>query len=111
SAGAREPGENPTFTWDPATDVTTGVDHYELFIDKVKNRNVPLSACAASACTAQGSAALPEGDHSWQVKAVDAVGNARSSEERAITIGGAPSAAFTISPNPALAVRTVTSLS
>jgi hypothetical protein len=108
AASASSPEGSPTFTWDAATDATTSVDHYELWIDNAKNREVPLAACLGSACSAQPTAPIAEGEHSWQIRALDNVGNSRSSEERALTIGSPPNAAFLMSPNPALAGRAVT---
>ena len=107
-AGANQSGTSPTFTWTAATDATSGVDHYELWIDKAKDRDVPNSSCLGDLCSAQAVAPLTEGERLWQVRAIDGTGNVRSSEERALTIGAPPVASFTISPNPALAGRTVT---
>jgi hypothetical protein len=108
AAGSNDSAPSPTFTWAATSDATTGVDHYELWIDKAKNRDVPTSACLGDGCSAQATAPLSEGDHIWQVRAIDGVGNTRSSEERNLGVGGAPVAAFTMSPNPALVGRTVT---
>ena len=108
SGGATESGTSPTFSWQAATDATSSIDHYELWIDKTKNRDVPTSACLGDTCSAQPAAPLSEAVHKWQVRAVDAVGNTQASEERDLTIGSDPVAAFAISPNPALVERTVT---
>ena len=107
AAGATEAGPSPTFAWDAATDALSSLDRYELWIDGAKSRDVAPSACLGSTCSAQAAAPLGEGDHKWQVRAVDALGNTRSSEERSLTLASPPVAAFSISPNPALAGRTV----
>jgi hypothetical protein len=108
AAGATEGTASPTFTWAAATDALSAVDHYELWIDGAKNRDVPLSACLGSTCSAQAGAPLTEADHTWQVRAVDTHGNTSSTEARALSLSAPPVDAFTISPNPALAGRTVT---
>ena len=108
AAGDSLGAPSPTFSWAEATDATSAVDHYELWIDKAKNRDVANTACLGGACTAQPAAPLSEGDHLWQVRAVDSVGNTRPSEERPLTIGAPPTAAFTVSPNPSLVARNVT---
>jgi hypothetical protein len=107
-SGATGVPGNPGFSWDAGTDAVTGIDHYELRIDGAKNRDVATSACSAGVCVAQAAQPLTEGEHSWQVAAIDAVGNTASTETRTLQTGGPPNAAFTISPNPALAGRTVT---
>lgn len=107
AAGATGVAVSPSFTWSAAQDVN-GVDHYELWIDGRKDRDVPTRACGGGTCSANPMSALAEASHTWQVKAVDAAGNVAASEIRQIGVGGPPTAAFTINPNPALAGRTVT---
>jgi PKD domain/NHL repeat len=96
------------FTWASGSDAVTGIDHYELWIDETKNRDVPTSACANGSCTAKAVQTLGEGNHKWQVRAVDKADNAAATEIRSFAVGGPPTAAFTIGPNPALAGRVVT---
>jgi len=108
AASAIEASGSPAFTWAAAADVTSGVDHYQLWIDGSKDREVPASACLGGTCSAQPATPLSEGEHKWQVRAIDVVANPRASEERALTIGAPPAASFIASPNPALVGRTVT---
>jgi PKD domain len=96
------------FGWTAGSDGGAGIDHYELFIDGAKNRDVPTSACAGGSCTAKAAAPLAEGAHTWQVRAVDAVTNSSATETRSLTAGGLPNATFAISPNPALVGRSIT---
>jgi hypothetical protein len=105
--GASGVPSNTSFSWSEASDAGAGIEHYELWIDGVKNRDVPVSACSGGTCASPATPALAEGDRSWQVRAVDKVGNTTASETRSLNAGGPPTAAFTISPNPALAGRAV----
>lgn len=66
----------PTFTWRSTTDASSGLSHYELWLDSVLN--VDNLSDTFSAPTAP----LPEGPHRWWVKAVDNVGNVRESNSR-----------------------------
>jgi PKD domain/NHL repeat len=99
---------DPDFTWTSGSDAVTGIDHYELWIDDAKSRDVATSACAGGSCSAKAAAPLGERGHTWQVRTVDKAGNPSATEKRSFTVGGAPTAAFTIAPNPALAGRVVT---
>jgi hypothetical protein len=98
---------NGDFSWSAGSDTYAGIDHYELWIGGSKNRDVPTSACSAGTCAAKAEG-LTEGARSWQIRAVDGVGNTAQTETRAVSAGAAPTPAFTISPNPALAGRSVT---
>jgi rhodanese-related sulfurtransferase len=108
AADAANVALDPDFSWGSGSDALTGIDHYELWIAGAKNRDVPASACSGGTCVSKAAAALSEAGYSWQVRAVDTVGNTTATETRTFNTGGAPSAAFTISPNPALAGRSVT---
>jgi hypothetical protein len=96
------------FSWTAGTDAYAGVDHYELWINGAKDRDVPTSACANGTCVAKAARLLEEGRDTWQIRPVDKLGNPSQTETRSLTAGGAPKAAFSVSPNPALAGRTVT---
>lgn len=66
----------PTFSWSAATDAGVGIDRYVVRIDST-NFTVPVALGATG--TLQwtypvGSAALPAGNRTWQVRAVDATG-------------------------------------
>ena len=92
----------PTFTWNAATDATTSVVRYELLIDGTEVAET--TAC----CSLEAPATIGDGVHSWQVRAVDAAGNARASEQRSFGVSVPPTAALTIAPERALVNRTVT---
>src|SRR3954454_5626761 len=105
--GADNVPVSTTFKWAAGVDGGAGIDHYELWIDGARSRDVAVDACSAGACTAQPVAPLTEGAHRWQVIAIDKATNAASSETRDFTAGAAPAAAFSMSPNPALVGRAV----
>ncbi|HEY1591462.1 MAG TPA: Ig-like domain-containing protein [Solirubrobacteraceae bacterium] len=95
ASGTLTADSHPTLSWDQATDSGSGVDHYELWIDGHKDRDVPLSACSGGVCSAQVSGALADATHTWLVKAVDAAGNDRASNETwSFTVDVTPPAAF-----------------
>ena len=96
------------FSWSAGTDAIVGIDHYEIWINGTKDRNVPTSACAANSCVAKTAQPLRAGNNTWQIRAVDKLGNTTPTGSRSLTAGGPPKAAFSISPNPALAGRSVT---
>jgi hypothetical protein len=106
--GATGVAVNGTFTWNEPRDATTGVDHYELWIDGSKSAYVPIIACVGGVCSGTPGAPLAESTHTWQVRAVDGVGNTASSEVRELTAGTAPTAVIQIIPNPSLIGRAVT---
>jgi len=69
------------FTWSAGSDAYAGIDHYELWIDSARNRDAPVDACSGGTCSAKAAATLAEGSHTWQVRAVDKVGNTGQSED------------------------------
>jgi hypothetical protein len=98
----------PSFSWQTSSDSGTGVDHYELWIDGAKAANVPTSACAGGVCTATPPSVLSETTHTWQIRAVDAAGNAQSSPTRLLTVAVPPVAMLSVTPDPALVGHAVT---
>lgn len=79
----------PTLCWNAATDGGSGVDHYQLFLDGALARDGVSATCTTPIT------ALAEGAHTWSVKAVDKVGNARSSTETwTVYVDFNPPAAF-----------------
>jgi hypothetical protein len=102
-----QPGEgsevksNPTFSWDEASDATTGVTRYELFSDG-SSRDVSPGDCSSGTCSTGLADLLPDGSHTWQVRAVDLVGNVRESETRSFTVVDPPNAKLTVTPTLAL---------
>ena len=71
----------PTFSWNAATDDGTGVDHYEVNMD---GGWIWMKVGDVTACT--WPAALSDGNHTFEVKAIDNAGN----------VGTAASLTFTI---------------
>ena len=102
-AGGAATGFIPQFTWAASSDALTGVASYEVLVDGTKVADVP-GGCAP--CSAVQPVELTEGPHTWRVTAIDGAGNRADSEERPFSVAVAPTAAFTIAPNPVLAGRT-----
>jgi hypothetical protein len=92
--GAENVAPRPTLTWSPATDTGSGIDHYELWIDGQKNRDVPAGTCAAGLCSTQPVKALGQGSHTWFVKAVDGGGNATSSVTASFSVDATSPTSF-----------------
>ncbi len=88
--GGANQAPRTSFSWQQTTDAVTGVDHYELWIDGSNNQNVASSACSGGTCSATATAALADGSHSWLVKAVDGVGNLRTSATRSFSVTAPP---------------------
>ena len=76
----------PTFSWIASTDELSGVDHYELIIDGAQNGD----SLPAGATSVQSAVDLDEGQISWQIDAVDAVGNRASSASHRLWIDRTP---------------------
>jgi hypothetical protein len=101
----------PLFQWSASSDpgrtsafgsiAGSGVDHYELVIDGVKDSD-------AACCETHAAHPLAEGTRHWQVRAVDRAGNASSAVDRTLEYGSPPTAVINAAPNPALAGTTVT---
>jgi MYXO-CTERM domain-containing protein len=70
----------PTLCWNIATDAGSGVDHYQLVVDGTLSRDGIANPSSSQVCTSPNSA-LAEGAHTWFAKAIDKVGNVRSSTE------------------------------
>jgi hypothetical protein len=68
-----------TFSWQNSTDLISGLAKYQLFIDNhLKVDQIPASLTGVSLTTL-----LPQGWHTWFVKAVDYAGNERYSVSNA----------------------------
>jgi hypothetical protein len=63
----------PMFNWRRTTDASSGLSHYELWIDSTLNVDNLADSFSAPASP------LPEGAHRWFVRAIDSVGNVRAS--------------------------------
>ena len=96
--------DSTTLRWRPSTDAGPGDVTYELFLDGTQRGEA--ITCGGDECSATLS--LPDGPHTWQVKAHDEVGHVRESTVASFTTRQPPTAQLTVSPNPALAGRTVT---
>jgi hypothetical protein len=101
-AGAVELDPRPVFDWSAAPDATTGIDHYELVVDRASYATVQPGDCAGGVCSAQPSAELGEGPHTWSVRAFDRVGLVRESASRTIAVGSDPVAELSVAPDPVL---------
>lgn len=67
----------PTLTWGASTDVNSGLAKYQIWIDGVLNRD-NISNTTTSATP---SNILSNGSHTWEIRAVDNVGNIRNSTQ------------------------------
>jgi hypothetical protein len=109
-AGAVLGDPRPVFHWslasDPGGASGSGIDHYDLLLDGDKVATVAAAACAAD-CSANAPRTLSDGAHRWRVRAVDAVGNAQTTDERTVTVAVPPIAALTLAPSRVLAGRAV----
>ena len=67
----------PTFIWQPSSDVMSGLQNYEIWIDGVVNQNnVPPHSTSVIP-----NIPLTSGVHTWNIKAKDNAGNVRNSNE------------------------------
>lgn len=67
----------PTFQWSASNDAGSGLAKYQLWIDG----NLRIDNISSSATSIMLNYDLNNGNHTWQIKAVDAVGNVRGSNE------------------------------
>ncbi len=83
----------PTFAWNATTASGPGIAEYQVWIDG----NLTVDNILASAATAAAPSALADGNHTWQVYAVDAAGAVRPSRQTySIGIDTTPPAAFSL---------------
>lgn len=67
----------PTLSWGASIDVNSGLAKYQLWIDGVLNRdNISTSATSTTPTTV-----LTNGSHTWEIRAIDIVGNVRNSTQ------------------------------
>jgi hypothetical protein len=97
---ARVPGPSVTLSWTGASDALTGVAQYRVIVDGVAVRTLAGTARATVVQMARGA-------HTWQVQAIDAVGNASPSSPRTVAVTGvaAPAGARPVSLGAIPAVR------
>jgi len=67
----------PTLTWSAASDANSGLAIYQLWIDGTLNRD----NIASTATSTTPTTVLTNGSHTWEIKAVDNVGNVRNSTQ------------------------------
>ncbi len=67
----------PTFQWSASSDVSSGLAKYQLWIDGVLNKD----NISNSSTTTTPVSPLANGSHTWWIKAIDNVGNSRSSDQ------------------------------
>jgi hypothetical protein len=90
---------SPILTWQPASDAVSSIAEYELCIDDNLNRD-NLSVTSTTPVSA-----LSEGNHTWQVKAKDVVGNTTTSALRHFIVDTQGPVSFNlISPSPSQTV-------
>ena len=77
----------PTLSWSSSSDAHSGLAKYQLWIDGVLNRDNISTASTSTTPTS----ALSNGSHTWEIRAVDNVGNVRSSNQiRTVRIDNIP---------------------
>jgi hypothetical protein len=113
--GTKDLPPRPSFSWTAVTDpirqlygTTSGIGRYEVLVDGNKvaqtvrvNDNDPVTS-------AQPDSGLPEGAHTWKVRAYDRAGNYADSPTRTFTTSSPPTANLTVGPNRALVGTNVT---
>jgi len=87
----------PLLSWQPAADIESGIDRYDLSV--VGQYGAPHGrVCPMEICSLMFGP-LPNGTFTWQVKALDKAGNSRMSLSRTFTIAVPPLAATVSFPN------------
>jgi subtilisin family serine protease len=81
ATGARVPGPAVDLTWTPATDAVSGVETHRVVVDGVPVATLPGTAGAARVT-------MTHGGHTWQVVAVDRLGNQSVSAPRSLSVTG-----------------------
>ena len=95
----------PDVVWGPTTDASSGVDHYEVFVDGTLAQEVPQ--CTLS-CTTALADPIADGAHEVSVVAVDEAGLTQSSGSVPFTVAAPPAAALTTASAYALTGTAVT---
>ena len=95
----------PEIVWEPTSDATSGVDHYEVLVDGTLAQEVP--ACTLS-CTTALADPIADGAHEVSVVAVDEAGLTQSSGSVPFTVAAPPAAALTTASAYALTGTAVT---
>jgi hypothetical protein len=102
--GARTQNSRPDLSWQASADSGPGgLAGYDVVLD-----GLTVASPGPATTTFTPATALADGTHDWHVIARDGVGNPRSSGNATFRVDTtAPSARFSIAPNPALVGRTV----
>ncbi|MGD9572768.1 MAG: S8 family serine peptidase [Thermoleophilia bacterium] len=79
AAAGRVPGPAVDLSWGASQDALTGVASYRVLVDGVAVATVPGTATSARVT-------MNRGTHTWQVVAVDGLGNQSQSGARAVTV-------------------------
>jgi hypothetical protein len=113
--GVKDLPPRPTFSWTAVTDpirvlygTTSGIARYEVLVDGTKVAQTLRVSDNDPATSAQAGTGVPEGAHTWKVRAYDRAGNFADSPARSFTSSSPPSANLTIGPNRALLGTSVT---
>jgi PKD domain-containing protein len=80
-----------------------GIARYELLVDGSHDHDLDPASCDGGTCSTGLATVLPDGSHTWRVRAIDRVGNARESETRSFTVFDPPTATLAVTPTLALA--------
>jgi len=67
----------PTLTWNASTDINSGLVKYQLWIDGVLDKDNISNTTTST----KPSNILSNGSHTWEIRAVDNVGNVRNSTQ------------------------------
>lgn len=89
SPGAAVNTRRPRFRWTGAADPGAGVAGYRLVVDGIASVTYAPETRAA-----QPDLPLPDGEHTWEVRAVDRLGRERSSERRTVVVDATAPAIF-----------------
>ena len=92
AAGELDVNPKPALRWAPATDATTRVTQYNVFLDGVEHK-VAGESCAAE-CRFEVPQPLAAGAHTWRVLAGDAAGNTRETAPRTFSVDATPPGEF-----------------
>lgn len=97
--------QNPfNFQWAPTSDgasiAPSGLERYQLSIDGQPVATVPAAEATVASNLVPVWEALTEGDHSWQVMALDKVGNATTSTTRTVRLDSTPPSFPLFEPDP-----------
>ncbi|HEX6204856.1 MAG TPA: PQQ-binding-like beta-propeller repeat protein [Solirubrobacterales bacterium] len=88
-------GTRPEFRWWAPLDEGSGVDRYELFLDESLLAEIPANE-EEKFVSFVPEGDLPQGPHSWSVRAVDGAGNSQTSPTATFVVDAAPPFPFAL---------------